>query len=89
MTRFVHCHKYDKRLPGLSQPPFPGPQGEHIYNNISQQAWGEWQNHQTMLINERKLDTRDPHTRQFLQQEMKKFFAGKDHAHAAGFVPQK
>ena len=78
MTRTVNCRKYNEELPGLDRPPFPGQKGEDIYNNISKQAWDDWQKHQTMLINERRLNMMDPEDRRFIQQEMDKFLAGEE-----------
>lgn len=87
MSRTVHCRKYQQEMEGLAKPPFPGPKGEDIYNNISAKAWSEWQAHQTMLINERHLNMMEPAARSFLQQEMDKFMAGEDYAQAEGYVP--
>ena len=56
MARTVLCRKLKKELPGLDMPPFPGPKGEEIYNNVSKQAWQEWMEHQTTLINEMRLN---------------------------------
>ena len=47
MTRIVMCRKLNKELPGLDMPPFPGPKGEEIFNNISKDAWADWMTHQT------------------------------------------
>jgi Fe-S cluster biosynthesis and repair protein YggX len=69
----VHCLKLKKQLPGLSEQPMPGKLGEKIVNNISQQAWNEWLAHQTMLINEYRLNLLEPKSRQFLQDEMQSF----------------
>lgn len=87
MTRTVNCRKYNEELPGLERPPFPGQKGEDIYNNISKQAWDDWQKHQTMLINERRLNMMNAEDRKFLQGEMDKFFAGEEYAQAEGYVP--
>ena len=87
MTRTVHCRKYQRELPGLEAPPYPGPKGEIIFNEVSQQAWTEWQAHQTMLINEKHLSLVDPEARKYLQQEMDKFFAGEEYDKAEGYVP--
>ena len=54
MSRMVHCKKYNKELPGLPVPPYPGPKGQVIYDTVSQQAWSEWPAQQTMLINEKQ-----------------------------------
>lgn len=88
MPQTVFCKKYQQELPALSAPPFPGPKGQEIAKTISQKAWQEWQKHQTMLINERHLNMIEASARQFLQEEMDKFFSGEDYAKADGFVPE-
>jgi Fe-S cluster biosynthesis and repair protein YggX len=87
MSRTVMCKKYQQQLPGLDAPPYPGPKGQEIYEQISKQAWQEWQTHQTMLINEHKLNMMEPDARKFLQEQMDKFFSGQDYAKAEGYVP--
>ncbi|TBW32277.1 oxidative damage protection protein [Azotobacter chroococcum] len=89
MTRTVHCRKYKEELPGLDHPPYPGPKGEDIYQNVSKQAWDEWQTHQTMLINERRLNMMNAEDRKFLQGEMDKFLSGEEYALAEGYVQPK
>jgi|TARA_B110000908_G_scaffold28056_1_gene32956 Fe-S cluster biosynthesis and repair protein YggX len=88
MPHTVFCKKYQQEMPGLNAPPYPGPKGQDIYATVSQQAWTEWQAHQTMLINERQLNMIDPDARKFLQLEMDKFMSGEDYAKADGFVPK-
>ena len=88
MTNLVFCKKYHQQLEGLDKPPFPGPKGLHIFENVSKQAWQEWQAHQTRLINERQLNMIEPESRAFLQQEMEKFIAGEDYAKAEGYMPE-
>lgn len=88
MSRTVFCKKYQQELPGLDAPPYPGPKGQEIFDNISKQAWQEWLAHQTMLINERQLNMMEPEARKFLQQEMDKFMSGQDYAQAEGYVPK-
>lgn len=87
MTRTVCCRKYKTVLPGLVRAPYPGAKGEDIFANVSQKAWDEWQKHQTMLINERRLNMMNASDRRFLQEEMDKFLAGEDYATAEGYVP--
>ena len=88
MSRQVFCRKYQQDMDGLDAPPYPGAKGQDIFDNISKQAWEEWQAHQTMLINERQLKMMDPEARKFLQEEMDKFMAGEDYAQADGYVPE-
>jgi Fe-S cluster biosynthesis and repair protein YggX len=87
MARTVFCKKYQREMEGLATPPYPGPKGQEVFEHVSKQAWQEWQAHQTLLINERRLSLMDPETRKFLQTEMDKFFAGAEVAQAEGYVP--
>jgi len=41
-----------------------------------------------MLINEHRLSPIEPRARQFLEQEMEKFFFGEGSAAPEGFVPE-
>jgi len=87
MSRTVHCRKYNEELEGLDRPPYPGPIGQDIFDNISKKAWQEWTAHQTLLINEKHLNMMDPASREFLQAEMKKFMSGEEYEQAEGYVP--
>jgi len=87
MARTVFCKKYQREMEGLTTPPYPGPKGQEVFEHVSKQAWQEWQAHQTLLINERRLSLMDPETRKFLQAEMDKFFSGAEVAQAEGYVP--
>ncbi|BFM19471.1 oxidative damage protection protein [Gilvimarinus japonicus] len=87
MSRTVMCRKYKQELPGLAQPPFPGPKGQDVYDNVSQKAWQEWMSHQTMLINEKQLNLMDTGTRVYLGEQMTKFLSGDDYDAAEGYVP--
>ena len=58
MTRMVNCIKLGKEAPGLKFPPLPNDLGKRIFENVSQEAWDAWTRHQTMLINENRLPTR-------------------------------
>ena len=39
MARTVKCVKLDKELDGLDFPPYPGPLGKRIFENVSKEAW--------------------------------------------------
>lgn len=69
-------------------PPYPGAKGQDIFENISKQAWEEWQALQTRLINEKGLSMINPDDRKYLTEEMDKFFANEDHDEADGYVPE-
>lgn len=74
MTRMVQCVKLGKEAEGLDLPPYPGDLGARIYNNVSKEAWAQWLQHQTMLINEYRLTPVEPKARKFLEEQMEKFF---------------
>ncbi|HAS50067.1 MAG TPA: oxidative damage protection protein [Gammaproteobacteria bacterium] len=88
MSRTVHCKKYDKELPALAAPPYPGPKGQEIFETVSKQAWGEWQAQQTMLINEKQLNMMNADDRKYLQNQMDRFLNNEDFDRAEGFVPE-
>jgi Fe-S cluster biosynthesis and repair protein YggX len=87
MSRIVHCAKLGIDAEGLDFAPWPGPLGQRIYAEISKPAWQQWLAHQTMLINENRLNPLDPKSRQFLAGEMEKFLFGGDVAQVPGYVP--
>jgi len=88
MTRTVFCTRLKKELPGLDAPPFPGPRGQEIYENVSAEAWLEWQTMQTMLINEKHLNMMDKDARKYLNAQRDKFLAGEDVDRAEGYIPK-
>lgn len=87
MSRTVYCRKYQQELPGLERPPYPGAKGQDIYEHVSQKAWDAWQQHQTMLINERRLNMMNAEDRKFLQQELDNFLSGEETAQVEGYRP--
>ena len=87
MSRTVLCSRYQKELEGLTQPPIPGPNGTRIFDEVSQQAWQEWQTLQTMLINDKHLKLSDPETRKYLFDQMWRFFENKPVDAIEGYIP--
>lgn len=87
-TRTVLCRKYQEELEGLDTPPLPGPSGEEIFNTVSKKAWTEWQDLQTMLINEKALNLRDPDARKYLNEQREHFLDNEETDHAQGYVPK-
>lgn len=87
MSRTVFCRKYQSEQEGLARPPFPGPKGQDIYDNVSKQAWQEWLHEQTMLINEKHLNLMDVNNRKYLQAQMDRFFNNEPFDQAEGYVP--
>lgn len=88
MTRMVKCVKLGIEAEGLETPPFPGPKGQHIFENISKQAWKDWLAMQTMIINERRLAAFDPSAKKLLEEEREKFLFGEGCEMPEGYVPK-
>ena len=86
MSHRVVCRKYQKELPGLTAPPFPGARGQRVYETVSLQAWQEWLQHQTMLINEKHLNVMDMTTKTYLAEQMDAFFDGGEVDQVEGYV---
>ncbi|HNV09249.1 MAG: oxidative damage protection protein [Dokdonella sp.] len=86
MMRTVNCVKLGIEAEGLAFAPWPGELGKRIYQNVSKQAWADWMAHQTMLINENRLNPLDASTRTFLAGEMEKYFFGSGSAPPPGYV---
>ena len=89
MSRIIQCAKLGKEAEGIAFAPYPGELGQKIFDNISQEAWQMWLNHQTMLINERQLSLIDPEARSYLEGEMDKFLFGGDYDEIVGYVPEE
>ena len=87
MTRTVTCKKYNKELPGLDSPPYPGPRGLEIFETVSKKAWEEWLNHQKMLINESQINLTNKEARKWLNEQMDLFLSGKVYAKPKGYTP--
>ena len=87
MTNTVNCIKLKRDAEGLLAPPYPGELGKKIHENVSKEAWAMWLAHQTMLINEYKLTLFEPKAREFLEQEMEKYFFGEGSEKPQEFIP--
>jgi Fe-S cluster biosynthesis and repair protein YggX len=87
MTRTVQCVILKREAPGLDRPPYPGPLGQRIFENVSREGWSRWVKHQVMLINEYRLTPVDPKARKFLEAEMEKYFFGPGAELPADYKP--
>ena len=83
----VFCRKYQKDLPKMDRAPFPGEKGEEIFSSVSKQAWMEWLQQQTMLVNEKQLDLSKKESRDYLAQQLENFLNNESFDKAEGFVP--
>jgi len=89
MARTVHCIKLGQEAEGLDFPPYPGELGKRIYQNVSKQAWAGWVKHQTMLVNENRLNLADARARQYLAGQMEAYFFGDGADAVQGYVAPK
>lgn len=87
MARMVQCIKLNKEAEGLDFPPVPGEMGKKLYLSVSKEAWQAWLKHQTMLINENRLNLADDRARKYLAQQLEKHFFGEGADAAVGYVP--
>jgi Fe-S cluster biosynthesis and repair protein YggX len=88
MTRMVNCVKLGREAEGLAFPPVPGELGTRIFENVSKEAWAAWTRHQTMLINENRLNLADPQARKYLMTQLEQYFFGAGADRVAGYVPE-
>jgi len=70
MSRTVFCSYLNKEAPGLAFQLIPGEVGKRVFDNISQEAWTEWQQKQTMFINEKKLNLMKAEDRKQIEDAM-------------------
>ena len=87
--RVVHCVKFQKDLPGLDAPPWPGELGQRIYEKVSEPAWKLWEERQKMILNEYRLMPWQKEAQDIIAQHMEEFFFGEGAALPPGYVPQK
>jgi len=66
----IRCRRCEKDAPRMEKAPFRNAIGERVHEKICQDCWGEWLQHQTLLINHYGLDPRDPKAREFLYQQI-------------------
>ena len=87
MARLVQCVYLKKEAEGLDFSPYPGELGQRIYAQVSKEAWQAWVKHQTMLVNENRLNLADLRARQYLARQMERFFFGEGADQPPGYVP--
>lgn len=89
MSRTVFCQRLQKEADGLDFQLYPGELGKRIFDNISKEAWSDWQKKQTMLINEHKLNMMDPKARAFLEEHMSAYLFDGREPEIEGYTPPK
>jgi Fe-S cluster biosynthesis and repair protein YggX len=87
--RIVHCVKFQKDLPGLDDPPWPGELGQRIYDQVSADAWKLWEERMKMILNEYRLMPWQKEAQDLVAKHMEDFFFGEGAALPPGYVPQQ
>ena len=87
MAQTVQCIKLNREAEGLEKPPFKGPLGERIFQNVSALAWRMWLEHSKMLINEYRLDLTSESGQRLWMTECEKYFFGEGSSVPAEYVP--
>ena len=87
MARTVFCVKLQREAEGLDLPTYPGELGKRIWEGVSKEAWQGWLKHQTMLVNENRLNLADSRARKYLATQMENYFFGDGADKPMGYVP--
>jgi Fe-S cluster biosynthesis and repair protein YggX len=87
--RMVRCVKLGRELPGLDAPPWPGPLGQRIYENVSAEAWEAWEERMKMILNEYRLLPFQKEAQTLIAKQMEEYFFGEAGAPPPGFVAEK
>jgi Fe-S cluster biosynthesis and repair protein YggX len=87
--RIVHCVKFQKDLPGLDAPPWPGELGTRIFENVSAEAWKMWEERMKMILNEYRLMPWQKEAQELVTKHMEDFFFGEGAALPPGYVPEQ
>jgi Fe-S cluster biosynthesis and repair protein YggX len=87
--RLVQCVKLGQELPGLEERPWPGPLGQRIYDQVSAEAWAQWEERMKMILNEYRLMPWQKDAQDLMARYMEEFFFGAVSAPPPpGYVPQ-
>jgi Fe-S cluster biosynthesis and repair protein YggX len=83
----VRCVKLGRELPGLDAPPWPGPLGQRIYEQVSEEAWEMWEERMKMILNEYRLLPFQKEAQQLVARQMEAYFFGEGLAMPEGYTP--
>ncbi len=87
--RLVNCVKLQRELPGLPEPPWPGELGQRIFENVSAEAWRQWEERMKMLLNEYHLKPWQKDAQELVANFMEDFFFGEGSALPPEYVPEQ
>jgi Fe-S cluster biosynthesis and repair protein YggX len=87
--RMVFCVKLKRELPGLDSSPWPGALGQRIFDQVSREAWEQWEERMKMILNEYRLMPWQKDAQDLMARYMEEFFFGAvTAAPPPGYVPQ-
>ena len=86
--RTVLCVKFQKEMPGLDSPPWPGEVGQRVFDSVSAQAWKLWEDRQKMILNEYRVMPWQKEGQEVILKHMEDFFFGEGSALPPDYVPQ-
>lgn len=86
--RTVFCVKLQRELPALSSPPWPGELGQRIYEQVSADAWAQWEERMKMILNEYRLMPFQKEAQELVARHMEEFFFGDGSALPPEYRPQ-
>jgi Fe-S cluster biosynthesis and repair protein YggX len=87
--RTVFCVKLQRELPALPSPPWPGPLGQRIYEQVSAEAWQMWEERMKMILNEYRLMPWQKEAQDLIARHMEEFLFGEGAAPPPGYQPEK
>ncbi len=83
------CAKLQQELPGLASPPWPGELGQRIYDQVSAQAWKQWEERMKMILNEYRLLPWQKEAQETIARHMEEFFFGAGASLPPDYVPEQ
>ena len=86
----MFCNKFQKELPGLDAPPWPGrTRASGSTRTVSAEAWKLWEERMKMILNEYRLMPWQKEAQELVEKHMEDFFFGEGAALPPGYVPQQ
>ena len=87
-ARTVFCVKLQRQLPALDAPPWPGELGKRIFENVSVEAWRQWEDRMKMILNEYRLMPFQKEAQELVAKHMEEFFFAESAALPPGYLPE-